>query len=186
MPYPSQIDRETIIETARSMIEANGVESLSLRALAAELGVKAPSLYRYVRNKDALLLAVNEVTARTMVQHMLDSVSQTGALHERLMAVAHAYRRFAHEHPATYELLYTNRISELRPDEDQLEQSVLPLQTLFAEWADEAHSLAALRGAFAFLHGWVMLEIAGQLRRGGDLNAHFEQAYRAYLAGWQR
>jgi hypothetical protein len=65
-------------------------------------------------------------------------------------------------------------------------QLVLPLQALFAQLlADEADSLAALRGAYAFLHGWVSLEIGQQLRRGGDLDRHFEQSFRAYLAGWQ-
>lgn len=183
MPYPSQISLETLIETARALIETDGVDKLSLRLLASELGVKAPSLYRYVRNKEALLQAVNEVTAYDLVQTLLAATSNAGSLAERLLAIAHAYRRFAHVHSATYELLFTNRVPALRPDEDTQEQNVLPLQALFAEWGTAADSLAALRGAFAFLHGWVMLEIAGQFRRGGDLDAHFETAFRAYLAG---
>lgn len=185
MPYPSQIDRDTIISTARRMIEIEGVDKVSLRAIATELGVKAPSLYRYVQNKEALLRAINEVTAREVVQNMLDSIPENAPLQEQLITIAHAYRRYGHVNPVTYELLYSNRVSELRPDEDELEQSVLPLQALFAEWATDADSLIALRGALALLHGWVMLEIAGQLRRGGDLDAHFESAYRAYLAGWK-
>lgn len=185
MPYPSQIDRDTIIETARRLIESDGVDNVSLHAIAKELGVKAPSLYRYVQNKEALLRAVNAVTAHAVVATMLTAVSDDDTLEEQLVTAIKAYREYAHANPNTYELLYSNRVSELRPDEDELEQSVLPLQALFAQWAGEANSLIALRGAFAFVHGWSLLEIAGQLRRGGDLSAHFEAAYRAYLKGWK-
>jgi AcrR family transcriptional regulator len=185
MPYPSQIDRDTIISTARRMIETDGVDNVSLRAIAKKLGVSAPSLYRYMENKEALLRAVNEVTAREVVETMLNAISDDAPLENQLITPIHVYRQYAHANPITYELLYSNRVSELRPDEDELEQSVLPLQALFAQWAGEENSLIALRGAFAFVHGWVMLEIAGQLRRGGDLHVHFEAAYRAYLAGWK-
>lgn len=52
------IDREVIVHTARRMLERDGVESLSMRKLAAELGSKPMSLYYYVPSKDDLLLAV--------------------------------------------------------------------------------------------------------------------------------
>ena len=186
MPYPSQITLETILQTARQMIEAAGVDHVSLRGLARELGVKAPSLYRYVSSKEALLRALNEETSAAIVQSILDAAPSDTKLETRLLTLAHAYRRFAEENPATYELLFSNRVNELRPDEATQEESVLPLQALFAEWGGAENSLAALRGAWAFLHGWVMLEIAGQFRRGGDLDKHFETAFRAYLAGCKR
>jgi hypothetical protein len=46
-------------------------------------------------------------------------------------------------------------------------------------------SLAALRGALALLHGFVMLELKDQFRRGGDLGETFEKVIEAYVAGWQ-
>lgn len=183
MPYPSQITLDAIIQTARQMIEERGVDGVSLRGLASELGVKAPSLYRYVANKEALLRAVNEETSAAIVRALFDAMPPDAMLETRLKTIAFAYRRFAHENPAAYELLFTNRVGELRPDEATQEESVLPLQALFAEWGTEENALAALRGAWAFLHGWVMLEIAGQFRRGGDLDEHFGVAFQAYLEG---
>ena len=59
-PYPSQTNSKTVIETARILIEHEGVEALSLGKIAAELGIKAPSLYRHIKNKHALLQAVEE------------------------------------------------------------------------------------------------------------------------------
>ncbi len=69
MPYPSQIDRDKIIQQAAAMTATDGVDNLSLHKLAAALGVKAPSLYRYVSNKTELIQAVNLATLARDVCH---------------------------------------------------------------------------------------------------------------------
>ena len=183
MPYPSQIDFETIIETAREMIEREGVEELTLRKLADALGVQAPSLYRHVANKSALLRAVNEETTKEMMDSLYSAATDSTAS-ERLIAVAHAFRRFSHEHPIAYQIAFSASFDE-RPSAALREALVLPLQSLFAEVLGEDKAFPALRGAYAFLHGWVMLELSQQFERGGDLDAHFEQSFRAVLRGWQ-
>ena len=186
MPYPSQIDYETIVETAQEMIEAEGVDHLSLNKLSAALGVKTPSLYRYVQNKTALLRAVNEETLRGLFRALAPALESAPDAKRQLMAAAHAYRTFAHEHPETYGLVYTNTIAELRPDEDEQEQGVLPFQALMAQISGETNSLPALRGLLALMHGFVMLELAGQFRRGGDLDDAYTGSIEAYLRGWER
>ncbi|WP_200849247.1 TetR/AcrR family transcriptional regulator [Curtobacterium sp. 18060] len=57
------IDRDTIVRTARRMLEQDGVDALSMRRLATELGSRPMSLYYYVPSKDDLLLAVLEAVA---------------------------------------------------------------------------------------------------------------------------
>lgn len=183
MPYPSQIDRDGIIETARELIETQGLEAVTLRAVAYAMGVKAPSLYRYVKNKNAMLIAINEMTSRALVEVMMQAADNAAPLLDRLVMVAQAYRQYAHANPVCYELAMSSN-PDIQPAQDVRVQLVLPLQALFAELTNEADSLVALRGAYAFLHGWVSLEIGRQLRRGGDLDAHFEQSFRAYLSGW--
>jgi len=184
MPYPSQIDRETIIATARQMIEAEGVDNLSLRSLAEELGVKAPSLYRYVRNKTALLRAINEGTTRQLVDALYHAADEQHAALDRMMAVGKAFRHFVHQNPACYMLSANTPNDETRPDADEREQLVLPLQQIFSEITGKDDSLAGLRGAYAFLHGWAILEVTEQFERGGNLDADFERSFRAYIAGW--
>ncbi|HSH03232.1 MAG TPA: WHG domain-containing protein [Anaerolineae bacterium] len=185
MPYPSQIDREQIVSTARELLVAHGIEAVTLRRVAGVLGVKAPSLYRYIKNKNELLVAINEATSVALFAELGVAAEGEGSLVERLVGVAEAYRRYAHAHPVCYALAMSSN-PELKPPQATQVGWVLPLQALFAELATEAESLAALRGAYAFLHGWVILEIGQQLQRGGDLNAHFAQSFRAYLAGWER
>ena len=184
-PYPSQIDLDAIVSTATTLIEAEGAEQLSLHRLAAALGVKAPSLYRYVPNKMALLRAVNERTSAALVDAMRAAgESAEGAPGARIVSMAQTYRAFAQAHPAAYSLAFAPQAPAARPDPALLAQMVLPLQALVAGVSGEADLLAALRGLWAVLHGYVLLELAGQMQRGGDLAATFTQVVEAYVRGW--
>ena len=73
-------------------------------------------------------------------------------------------------------LALANPIDAQRPNEDVLTQLVLSIQAIIAEIAGEAHALATLHGALALTHGFILLELNNQLRRGGDLSADFDQA----------
>lgn len=186
MPYPSQVNREAIIAQAWQLIEADGADTLSLSKLAASLNIKAPSLYRHVGNKAQLLQAVNLHTSQQLVEALNTAVAQSGGTAvEQLAELMHVYRRFALENPNSYVLAFTNNDDALRPDENVMEQMALPLQAMMAAVSGQEASLSALRGAMALVHGFVMLELHGQLRRGGDLTEAFSAAVQAYLHGWQ-
>lgn len=58
------LGRGEIVESALAIIDAEGIEALSMRRLGAELGVRAMALYRHVRNKDQLLDLVVEGVLR--------------------------------------------------------------------------------------------------------------------------
>jgi AcrR family transcriptional regulator len=55
-----RLDRERITAAALAVIDAEGLDAATMRRLAAELGVQAPSLYNHVASKDAILDAVAE------------------------------------------------------------------------------------------------------------------------------
>lgn len=182
MPYPTLIDSERIIATARNILEEQGVESITLRRVAEVLGVKTPSLYRYFANKHAVIRAVNEITLRELFDAMNQADNPQEAPAERLVSIAKAYRRYAHKHPVCYVLAMSSS-PEIKPPLEIQTRLVLPLQALVAEITGEANSLSGLRGVYAFVHGWASLEIAQQLRRGGDLDSDFEHSFRAYVRG---
>ncbi|MFF0745114.1 TetR/AcrR family transcriptional regulator [Streptomyces sp. NPDC004111] len=57
-----QLSREQIVAEAVRLLDADGIESLSMRKLGTRLGAGATSLYRHVANKDELIeLVVDEV-----------------------------------------------------------------------------------------------------------------------------
>ena len=139
-------------------------------------------------SKSALLREVNRQTAALMVERLHEAGMQSVADDPAavFMRMMHAYRAFAHENPVTYALAYANPSPETRPDADELEQLVIPLQSIVAAITGEADSLHALRGAWAMVHGFVMLELAGQFERAGSLDAAFARSVAAFVNGWKR
>jgi AcrR family transcriptional regulator len=55
VPKRTPLSRERVLQTAVTLADERGLEGLSMRKLATELGVEAMSLYHHVANKDALL-----------------------------------------------------------------------------------------------------------------------------------
>ncbi|MDG4830851.1 TetR/AcrR family transcriptional regulator C-terminal domain-containing protein [Solwaraspora sp. WMMD1047] len=97
MPRPRQalLSRDRIVETAITLIDADGLDAFSTRRLAAELGVAGPSLYNHFPTKDAILDAVAEtITARV-------DVSFFGTLdwREALRRWGLSYRAALADHP---------------------------------------------------------------------------------------
>lgn len=90
------ISRDQVIEAAVRLISERGSEELTIRALAAELGVAPMSLYRHVRDKNDLL---DEV-----VDRLLADAWQPHALEDDWRAwvseAAENLRRFLVEQPA--------------------------------------------------------------------------------------
>jgi AcrR family transcriptional regulator len=186
-PYPSQTNHAKIVEVARQLIEQDGVENLSLGKVAAALNIKAPSLYRHIKNKNALLIAVIEQTYRNLFATYDAALAQSGDdPAEQLLNISRAHRRFAQENPHTYVLAYTMTDPKYLDDPDLLLQRAISIQEIMVEISGETNALAALRGSLALVHGYAMLELNGQFRRGGDLDATFDTVLEAYLRGWQK
>ena len=70
----SRLNRDTVIQAALAMLDAVGVDGLSMRALADRLGVKAASLYWHLRDKDQLL----ELVAESVLDRVAVPESQSG------------------------------------------------------------------------------------------------------------
>lgn len=183
MAYPQQVTREDIINQAWQLVDKNGLATLSLSKLAASLNIKAPSLYRYFRGKEALLQAVNLLTLQQLFTDLHQVIKEDDSPTDQMTAVLKAYRQFALKHPHTYRSIYQFN-PPARPDEDTLVQFVLPIQEIMEKIAGPEKSLTGLRGALALAHGFVLLEIEQQLQRGGNLAMDFDDAVRAYLRGW--
>lgn len=184
MSYPAQVSRESLIETARQMIEAAGsAEGVSLATLAKHLGVKAPSLYRYVQSKTELLQGVNLITVQRLTESIHRALRMAPAdLPTRVIAMSRAYRNFAVENPVTYQLAFSGSL-DTRPDLAEIEALVVPLQDMMAQVTGKHDSLMALRGLWALLHGFAVLELQGRFERGGSLDAAFMWSLESYVAG---
>jgi TetR/AcrR family transcriptional regulator, tetracycline repressor protein len=69
------IARQQVIDEAMSLVDSEGLDALTLRALAGRLGVQAPTLYWHVRNKAELLDAL----ADRIIDDALDGILEPAA-----------------------------------------------------------------------------------------------------------
>lgn len=97
-----------IKQIARRLLVGAGPEALTLRAIAREMGISAPGLYRYFAGRDDLVVALcgdvlDELTETLSVAR--DTVPAEEPV-ERLMAACRAFRRWSLEHPREFQLTF--------------------------------------------------------------------------------
>lgn len=114
MARPRDADRVDIpgraIAAATRLFAERGVDRVTLAEIAAEVGCRAPALYRYFRSKEALLLAVHNDGFRRLFAFKLDAGDAAGPDgFARLRQGGLAYVRFAVENPHLYELMFNDR-----------------------------------------------------------------------------
>lgn len=100
------IPTRSVEETIR-LLDTQDAATITLAGVAAAVGCRAPALYAYFANKDALLRAAHDEGFRLLLQHKL----AVAARHaddplERLRAGGLAYLAFAFEHPGLYRLMF--------------------------------------------------------------------------------
>jgi AcrR family transcriptional regulator len=97
------LQRAAIIDAAREMIVTGGLEALSLRRLARQLGVTAPALYGYVRSKQDLLGALAEIEVDRLAERF-DEVDDPDPI-ERIRAHSRAYVTYARDNPELFRVM---------------------------------------------------------------------------------
>ena len=106
---PARLSRDAILDTARTMIVAGGTDAFSLRRLAADLGVTAPSLYRFFDSKDAIVAAIAEVA----FAELIDAIEQAAAGLDdpvaRIKAQSVAYVECAVANPSLFAVMFAYR-----------------------------------------------------------------------------
>jgi AcrR family transcriptional regulator len=170
---PAKTSDEQVVLAAERLIARDGVAALSMSAVGAKVGVRAPSLYKRFPDRDALLDAVAERTIAALTAQLAKtSRGRRGA--SALRAMARAYRAFAKRSPHLYMLLYTKR-SEHSKLRSARAQAVVPVLDALAELMPAAvDRLPAARALTAFLHGFVSMEIEAAFQLGGDVTRAFD------------
>jgi AcrR family transcriptional regulator len=101
----TQLSRAAIIAASLAVIDADGVDAVSMRSVARTLAVDAKSLYNHVRGKDDLLDGVAE-----QLLGSLTFPDPTGDVRRDLHAIAYAFRERALLHPAAAPLVLTRQL----------------------------------------------------------------------------
>jgi AcrR family transcriptional regulator len=109
-PSRALLTREGIARAALQVVDEEGPDGLTMRALAERLGVKAASLYNHVESKDALVDAVSELVNEEIDHTPLSDPDWRAGL----AAYARGYRAVFLRHPNTIALLARRRVEAAR------------------------------------------------------------------------
>ena len=155
------------IDTARVLLEEVGSDGLTMRRLAGELGIRAPSLYKHVDGRPALELALVEIGIDETGLAMHAAVQ--GPDRDRVGDLLAAYRALGSANPQLYRLITASSFPRT---------ALLPG---LEAWAGEPFFLAVgeahlAQALWSFAHGTLILEIDHRFLDGSDLD-------RTWLAG---
>jgi AcrR family transcriptional regulator len=178
MPTPDRTSLDDILRAGRDILEADGLGRLTMQAVADRVGVRAPSLYKRVRGRDDLIGLIASAAVEDLGER-LRVVATTGDPRADLVALATAFRAFAHARPAAYHLIFAAGPGVVRPDQDALRRAIAPVLRVAGDLAGREHELEAARTISAWAYGFVAMELAGAFNLGGDID-------RAYAFGIAR
>jgi len=154
--HKARLSRELVLTKALEVVDAEGLDALTMRRLGQELERDPMSLYRYAENRAALLDGVSELVLNELPIHPEDPDWKAQLRH-----IAHNLRRLALQHPNVVPLLVTRPLSTplglrplgtLRP----LEQI---LSLLIGAGFSPADALHVYRAYYGFLYGHILNEL---------------------------
>ncbi|MDT0473770.1 TetR/AcrR family transcriptional regulator [Streptomyces sp. DSM 41014] len=134
--------RGEILTAAAAMLTESGREGdLSLRAVAREVGISAPSVYLHFKDRAELVAAVNRQAYERLVAELREARDRAGAAGPRaaLRAMAQHYCRFAVDNPGLYRLMFG--IERMPLSRDELPGH--PLWLLHGAWTEAVSACRA-------------------------------------------
>jgi len=170
MPAPARTSTTAVVTAGRTIVEREGLAGLTMQAVADAVGVRAPSLYKRVRDRAALVRLIADDLAAELADQ-LDLAATTGDPVLDLRAVASAFRAFAHANPTAYPLLFDPRPG---PSPEALDRSSAAVLAVAAALAGEDRALPAARTFVAWATGFVSMELAGAFQLGGEVEEAWE------------
>ena len=167
MPAPSRTSIAAITAAARAILETEGPAAVTMQRVAVAVGVRAPSLYKHVRDHAQLMhLVANDLAEQ--LAGTIDSAASTGDPISDLEAIADAFRAWAGRTPAGYTLLTSPMPDGWRQDPELNARTSAAIVRSTSAIVGPDNALDAARTFVAFVHGFVSLENAGTFRLGGD------------------
>ncbi|HEX5262124.1 MAG TPA: TetR/AcrR family transcriptional regulator [Phenylobacterium sp.] len=166
--------RERLCEAAERLFAERGPDAVTMRQLAAELGVSPMTPYRYFEDKDDILAAVRTNGFNRFAEAL--ETARESAVGARAIgtAVGEAYITFALEHPHSYKLMFDFNQPHVEQYPDlvaagQRAQKTMTgyIEDAFAEGLMSGDPMQIGLMNWAAIHGAVILELSGMLPPGG-------------------
>lgn len=161
VPAIAKTDRETILRAALARLGSGGIASLSLRALAADVGIATNALYHYFPSRAHLESALANEAAGALLGALQRRLQRHNE-GPRMQAFSEAYLLFARRQPHLYDLMCSApcETGQSQEHHETLWGLVMEEVALVHGSANAARAATSL---WALLHGAVGLERAGVL-----------------------
>jgi AcrR family transcriptional regulator len=172
MPSVPKTDAPEILAAARRLIAKGGPAAVSMQAIAAAVGVQAPSLYKHFVDRAAILRGVAEGVLADL-RALQRKVAITGSAAGDLRAIALEQRRYALRHRHLYGLIFGTEGGEGELPSESYRDAVEIILDRCARLGDPDQALVKARNLVAFTHGFVSMELAGAFRLGEEIGPAF-------------
>ncbi len=191
----AKAQREKLLDAASEMLTRGGPGALSLRKLAATLGISTMGVYTAFGGKEGLLAALYEDIFKRMAT-MQEKAPRPEDPLQWLASLATAYRRFALDHPAYYALMISATLPLAQSSDDEPVARGIPRQRAYLTQFDcikacqdrglfnpgiTTEQIAAI--LWAAVHGHMSLELAGFHETKAEADRHFQLLAEATLKG---
>jgi AcrR family transcriptional regulator len=183
---PARLSRDSIVNAALTFLDREGWDALTINALATQLGTKGPSLYNHVHSLEDLRRTVRMRVVGDIIE-MLNTVAQGRTRDDAVMAMASAYRSYAHHHPGRYSAFTRMPLGGDDPEfTEATRATAAPVIDVLASYglAGDSAFYAALE-FWSAMHGFVLLEMTGAMH-GIDTDAIFTDMMMRLAAGMER
>ena len=189
-PTPARTSRDAIVAAARSLLEEQGLDAVTMANVADRVGVRPPSLYKHVRDRAALIAAVADEAALELGR-VLDAAVRSapgrgrGTRPPTPASSAPPWRSgpLPRRSPRSVSLVFAGLGGDLQPSVETAAIAARPLLEVSAELAGQDRALVAARALTAFAYGFCAMEQAGAFRFGGDVDEAFRAGIEALVRG---
>ncbi|GAC1399985.1 MAG: TetR/AcrR family transcriptional regulator [Mycobacterium sp.] len=180
---PSRLSRDSIVNAALTFLDREGWDALTINALATQLGTKGPSLYNHVQSLEDLRRTVRMRVVGDIIE-MLNTVGQGRTRDDAVMAMASAYRSYAHHHPGRYSAFTRMPLGGDDPEfTDATRAAAAPVISVLASYGlDGEDAFYAALEFWSAMHGFVLLEMTGAMN-GIDTDGVFTDMVMRLAAG---
>jgi AcrR family transcriptional regulator len=159
---PAKLSRAGIVDGALTFLDREGWDSLTINALATQLGTKGPSLYNHVDSLEDLRRAVRMRVIDDIIT-MLNRVGEGRARDDAVLVMAGAYRSYARHHPGRYSAFTRMPLGGDDPEYTAATRgAAAPVIAVLSSYGlDGEEAFHAALEFWSAMHGFVLLEMTG-------------------------
>lgn len=171
---------EAVVDVALAIVDEQGVDALTLAAVATRAGVAPPSLYKHVGGL-AHLRSLVGVRVLEELTSALTSAAVGRGDDDAVASLMRAFRAYVVAHPARYAAIGSDPLHD-----PQLRAAGQKMFDVFAAvmrgyGLGTSETIHALRRARVLVHGFATIESAGGFGLAEDINETYEQLIAMFL-----